>query len=422
MNDSDFLEAVDLAGNFELRQAVERLRAGLFDPLSVRLLTVGEARLSRIFEQGAEALDKNMPAYLCICGPYGQGKSHSLTYIRQEALRQGFVTSHINLDPRETPFHDFQQVYRALVAHIRFPDMETSLVNRLESWANPPDYYGRPEGNEGLEDRFPDILSDEIPHLFKCVLTALARDTVPLSRRERQLKKHAAFHPDEFPYLLARALKGEAVPVHSLRPAFRYRKVFFYKDASLRCRGWEPYLGMLFGLGRLFQKMGFKGWVALFDEAESIAQIRVDSRKKSYQILHRIFAPETPVAGFYPVFAFTDDFFLQVQHEDYDRIKMVKGTETPYFEKNYADLWRDMDIYRLRELSSKEWIDLSVKLMVVHAKAYGWEPSERETCEEMMLRLSETRDQEARMKLKALVDQLDLVQQRQILGEPDVQE
>lgn len=404
-----FLQPLDSVTPFQLRRVVERLRDGLFDPLGVQLLTAHEANLKGVFDQGIKALDNNLPVHLCICGAYGQGKSHSLTYLRQRALRQGFVTSLINLDPREIPFYNFRQVYQSLVAEIRFPGIEkTSLVNQWKTWA-------KEKKDQSSNFNFLDLLPDEMPHIFKAVLVALAQETVWLSKREKGLKKHAAFRPREFPYLLSRALCGETVPVYRLRHAFRYRQVPFYMDAPLTCRGAESYLQMVHGLARLFQQMGFKGWVVLFDEGESIVQTRITSRSKSYQILHKMFVPETPVPGFYPVFAFTDDFFMKVQEEDYDQVRIRKEVEVPYFDQNYAEAWRDLNIYRLHDLTLNEWKDLSEKLIILHSRAYGWQPPETRTREEMARRLSETRNQEARLKLKSLVDQLDLIHQEQIL-------
>jgi hypothetical protein len=172
---------------------------------------------------------------------------------------------------------------------------------------------------------------------------------------------------------------------------------------------------MVFSLARLFQGMAFKGWVVLFDEGESIAQGRITSRSKSYQILHRMFVPENPIPGFYPVFAFTDDFFTQVAQEDYDRVRVRNEMEVPYFDRNYAKAWRDLTICRLTDLTSAEWKALSEKMMVLHARAYGWRPLETQAREELKRRLSEAHDQEARLKLKALVDQLDLCHQAQVL-------
>lgn len=410
MDTSVFLQALESVTPFQLRRVIERLRDGLFDPLGVQLLTAHESNLNRVFDQEVKALDNNLPVHLCICGAYGRGKSHSLTYLRQRALRQGFVTSQINLDPREIPFHNFRQVYQALVAEIRFPGIEkTSLVNQWKAWA-------KEKKDQSSNFNFLELLPDEMPHIFKAVLVALAQETVRLSKREKGLKKHAAFRPREFPYLLARALGGETVPVYRLRHAFKYRQCPFYKDAPLTCRGAEPYLQMVYGLACLFQQMGFNGWMLLFDEGESIAQTRITSRSKSYQILHKMFFPETPVSGFYPVFAFTDDFFMKVQEEDYDQVRIRKEVEIPYFEQNYAEAWLDLTIYRLHDLTLNEWKDLSEKLITLHARAYGWQPPETRIREEMARRLSETRNQEARLKLKALVDQLDLIHQERVLG------
>lgn len=409
MDTSVFLQALERVTAFELRRVVERLRDGLFDPLGVRLLTAHEAHLNRAFDQGVNALANNSPAHLCICGAYGQGKSHSLTYLRQRALEQGFVTSQINLDPREIPFYNFRQVYQALVAEIRFPGMEkTSLVNQWKVWA-------KEQKAQNPNFDVLDLLPDEMPHLFKAVLTALARENLRLSKREKALKKHASFRPREFPYLLARALGGETIPVYRLRHAFKYREVSFYKDASLACRGTDPYVRMVYGLARLFQQMEFKGWVLLFDEGESIVQTRITSRSKSYRILHKMFIPDSQVFGFYPVFAFTDDFFMKLQEEDYERVRIRNEVEFRYFDQNYAESWRDLTVYRLHDLTLKEWKGLSEKLIVLHARAYGWQPPEIRTREEMAGRLSKTGRQEARLKLKALVDQLDLIHQEQVL-------
>ncbi len=111
MDETAFNAQLNSADNFHLRRAVERLREGLFDPLGVQCLTAGEEKLNQMFDQGTAALDKGRPHHLCVCGAYGQGKSHSLTYLKQRALAHNFVVSYINLDPRQVPFHNFKAVY-----------------------------------------------------------------------------------------------------------------------------------------------------------------------------------------------------------------------------------------------------------------------------------------------------------------------
>ena len=397
-------EMLNRETGFHLRRAVERLREGLFDPVAVRLLTAHEDRLNGAVDRGFRAIDEGKAPHLCICGAYGQGKSHSLTYVQDRALREGFVTSMVNLDPREVPFHDLRQVYRALMANLRFPDTETSLIAQWRAWADG-------QMGEGLDD----LLPEEMPHLFRSILVGIAQETVSLPDRKRRFKKYADYRPREFPHLLSRAFAGHVVPVHRLWHALKYRQVAFYREASLTCRGSEPYLQMVRGLARLLRKMGYRGWVLLFDEGESISQVRITSRSRSYQMLDRMLCPEIPVRSLYPVFAFTDDFFQKVEEEEYDRVRVRGDLEIPYFEKNYADAWKDLTLYRLQDLSQSEWEDLAEKLMHLHARAYRWGPSDAQVRREMAERLSDMQGQETRYRLKALVDQLDLAHQEQVL-------
>ncbi len=394
--------------DFHLRRAVERLREGLFDPVAVRLLTAHEGQLNQALDRGFAELERGEGSHLCICGSYGQGKSHSLTYVQERALGENFVTSMINLDPREVPFHDFRQVYRALMAQLRFPEAKTTLVSQWRTWVDE-------QGGADRENGVADLLPQEMPHLWRSVLAGIAQQTVALSARQRQMKKHAAYRPREFPHLLARALAGDVVPVFRLRHALKYRQVDFYRQASLACQGVEPYVQMVRALARLFRQMGYRGWVLLFDEGESIAQVRITSRSRSYQLLDSLLSPETSDSPLYPIFAFTDDFFQQVEEEEYERVRVRNELEIPYFAKDYARAWQGLTRYVLQDLSGREWDELAEKLMHLHARAYRWSPPRERVQQELGERLAEMSGQETRYRLKALVDQLDLVHQEQVL-------
>ncbi|MEA3467257.1 MAG: BREX system ATP-binding domain-containing protein [Thermodesulfobacteriota bacterium] len=413
MDMEDFSSLLENSDNFLLRRAVERLRDGLFDPFAVQLLTARETQLNTAFDKGVHALTRNESPHLCVCGSYGQGKSHSLTYIRERALDQGFVTSLINLDPREIPFHDFQQVYRALVSGIRFPGSDDTLVQYWKKWTSKQKQNQKisRDNRKGL----PACIPDAMPHFFKSVLTALARKNIPLSTKQKRLKKNITFRPREFPWILANALKGESLPVFRLRHALKYRQVPFYKDASLVCKGWNPFFQAVCSLAQMFQNMGFKGWVLLFDEGESIGQRPINIRRKSYTILDHFFSPASPVPGLYPIFAFTDDFFRQVQDEDYERVYTRQEQELPYFEKNYGKAWHQLNYHHLHDLGAKDWQNLVAKLIRLHAGAYDWKPSAKEISDNMAAVLKTTGEQEARLKIKAFVEHLDLAQQKLVL-------
>ncbi len=415
MDEKAFNEQINGAKNFHLRRAVERLREGLFDPLGVQWLTSGEEKLNQLFDRGGAALDKGTSHHLCVCGAYGQGKSHSLTYLKQRALENNFVVSYINLDPRQTPFHDFKAVYRALMGSMVFPNEETNLVKVWkESTAQ---WLARPENKDKA---IGDFIPGDMPHRFRAILAAMAHKNMEIPANKRKLKKHARFQPRSFAWTLKNALMGKEIPAHKLSAAFHYREVPFYKDHSLVCREPKEYLAMVKGLARLFKEMGYGGWVLLFDEGESIGQTRITSRSKSYDLLHEIFCPEKPAQGFYPVFAFTHDFFTLVETEPWDRTRRPGGRQKidqptekiPCFACNYHKAWKKINIHSLQDLSPDEWETLSGKLKILHGRAYGWEPETPELAREMKQVLSQNKGAESRMKLRLLVNQLDLEQQK----------
>ena len=402
-------EKIISESDFTLRRAVERLREGLFDPLAVRLLTAHEDQLKQAVEDGFRAIEEGQAPHLCICGAYGQGKSHSLTYIEAYARKAHFVTSFINLDPREIPFHRFRDVYRALMAGLRLPDTDDAFPKTWRTWAQ---QQLRHRGD--LHDGVAGLIPEDMPHLFRSVLAAMAQPTVSLTERQQKAKKHARYRPREFPSLLSRALAGEGVPVYRLRHALKYRQVDFYRDASLVCRGDAPYVQMIRSLAGLFREMGYRGWVLLFDEGEAIAQVAVPLRRKSYRLLHHLFFPDASGKGLYPVFGFTDDFFQRVEDEDYGRMQQQGEEERPYFDQNYAEAWRNATRYELQDLSHKEWEALSEMLILLHACAYRWQPPETQARLALQTRLAEQPAHETRYKLKALVDELDLLYQEQV--------
>ena len=123
--------------SFQLRRLLERLREGLYDPLAVRLLTAEHDALDARLQQTLWRSNDDTGSHLCICGGYGQGKSHTLAYIQAQALQQGYVVSAINLDPREVPLHHFRQTYRALLRSLTFPPTagtDGSLTSFLDRW------------------------------------------------------------------------------------------------------------------------------------------------------------------------------------------------------------------------------------------------------------------------------------------------
>lgn len=376
--------------NFFLRRAVERLRDGLFDPVAVNRLTVEKDRVENVFSKGLEAIGKGKSAHLCVCGSYGQGKSHTLTYLNQLALSQGYATSVVQLDLREVPFHQFSTVYQSIMERLSLPD-ELKFTNAWRNWAD----------KDSLE------LLDTTPHRFRMILTAMLCKNKKLSPKESSLKKHQAYRPKEYGHWLEQALMGHDIPAANLKSICKYREVDGYKEHSLSCRGNDSYFQMVQSLGGILKEMGYKGLVLFFDEAESITQGRLPHRVKSYHLLDQFFQQKGSNGSVFPVFAFTDDFFDKVKNESYDDIKGI-------FPKNYATAWQDLTVLRLSDFSSQGWESLLDRLMQLYSQAYQIDlPIQvKPNLQSLLVKLEA---QENRFKLKALVNKLDIETQKVLL-------
>ncbi|MBF0203488.1 MAG: DUF2791 family P-loop domain-containing protein [Desulfamplus sp.] len=501
-NNQDFEKILKDTPNFKLRRAMERLREGLFDPIGVRLLTTGDMDINQHFETQIKNLEKGKNAHLCVCGAYGQGKSHTLNYIQQRALEENYAVSYINLDPREVPFHNLKQVYHSLMENLAFPCETVESSNPVKININPLNSSDALTNNsstlnssnalnnsnlsnsnsllknsnllnnngtlnismfngsstfvdiwkkkvrqwlslsENRDKSVLDMIPETTPHRFKSILAAMALQTEAIPNDKRNLKKHVGFKPREFPWILNSAFMGKEIPVIQLRNALRYRKVSFYNEESLSCKDDRIYLESIQAYAALFQNMGYKGWIVLFDEAESIMLTRINQRAKSYSLLHELFCPDRPIKGFCPVFAFTHDFFTHLKNEDFERTRIIKKQKTdslkitntsqkkeilektdmseekenPFFERNYSKAWHDINIYRLRNLTSNEWHLLIRKLIQIHALAYRWEPDVDAMDKIIFSRLLKQSEAESRMKLKLIVNLLDLEQQQMVIS------
>jgi len=369
---------------FTLRRAVERLRDGLFDQVAVNLLTVEDDRIDTVFSKSLKNLEKGKSDYLCICGSYGQGKSHTLNYLNQLALSQGYATSVVQVDSREVPFHQFSIVYQLIMGRLSLPDGK-KFINAWKNWA----------------DKNSLNFLDTMPHRFKMILTAMLNKNKQLTSKESFLKKHKAYRPKEYGYWLDKALLGYDIPAIHIQSVCKYREVDGYLGQSLSCRGNDSYFQMIQSLGIVLKEMGYKGLLLFFDEMESVAQVRLGNRVKSYYLLDRFFQTKGYV---FPAFAFTDDFFEKVKSELYDDEKKV-------FPKNYAEAWQDLNILRLQNFFSQGWESLLDRLLQLYSLAYQIDlPLQLKPSLQSLLNKLETH--ETRFKLKALVNKLDIETQQ----------
>lgn len=106
----------------EFRRAFEAVNLGVVpsDPKMLAKLTIGGEDITRdIRDVLAGASSKG--AYRVFMGYYGSGKSHHLQMVKAVALREGWVTATLELDPKAADPAKPATVYRELLANLAFP-------------------------------------------------------------------------------------------------------------------------------------------------------------------------------------------------------------------------------------------------------------------------------------------------------------
>src|SRR6266545_5635546 len=107
---------------FRARQTLEALRLGIVPVQDVETLTIGleaeqvslDRALARSKERGGDAL--------ALIGDYGFGKSHFVELSARRALRENCLVAVASLDLVEAPPGKANEIYKALIHGIRYPD------------------------------------------------------------------------------------------------------------------------------------------------------------------------------------------------------------------------------------------------------------------------------------------------------------
>jgi hypothetical protein len=117
-------EATLETDQFRARQTLEALRFGIVPVQDVETLTIGleaeRVSLDRALARGKERGGDT----LAVIGDYGYGKSHFVELAARRALRENFLVSVASLDLVEVPPGKANEIYKALVRSIRYPDSD----------------------------------------------------------------------------------------------------------------------------------------------------------------------------------------------------------------------------------------------------------------------------------------------------------
>ena len=252
---------------------VEALRLGVVPDVRDGSNSVGRARQMSAVESTLSATGRGQGGLQAFIGDYGAGKTHLLEEIRAEALRRGFATAHVVLDPQECKPSHPRRVHRRITTGLAYPDTRHGGLRPLLARALRSDRArdvfmvdSEVEPRDALEDGAHLYLTPALRYLDE--LGVLESGTLA------RPKQHAVD-------LLMRWLEGDPTLSNSKiqramqRVAPPRGKLFSLKDY----RPWSRiYAYLLSGLARLARLSGYGGVAVVLDEAEFHAVLSTRNR------------------------------------------------------------------------------------------------------------------------------------------------
>uniref|UniRef100_A0A7C3Z312 ATP-binding protein n=1 Tax=candidate division WOR-3 bacterium TaxID=2052148 RepID=A0A7C3Z312_UNCW3 len=234
-------EKIDLIA---ARRMVEAFRLGIVPRRDIENFTFGREKEISLLKREIEKLKMGEGTSFLLEGEYGSGKTHLLEYLYHLGLKEGIVTSRVELDPREVSLARPKKVYREIIHNLRF-------------------LTGEKEG--GFRDLLRNATRLDLKdHIYFSPLLACLRRI----EDERQTGEKLPFAAEVFwQWVEGESTKEYAAknPLHRIRGGYKIPALYDFSTAV------DFYCYLLSGISYIARALGHFGLLLLLDEAETIA-------------------------------------------------------------------------------------------------------------------------------------------------------
>ena len=327
------------------------------------------------------ARDTREPGGEVLLGKYGEGKTHLLHTIIDIAHQSNMVVSFVSLS-KETPLDKLHLLYPKLIAGTYLPGRAQPGLSSLFECITP----GSPIVTDMLAFSAKHLQSDKLFFLLRSYLGT--EDT-------------------EEKYMLLADLEGDFMANPPLKQI--YRRIFAEKANFERNFSKTKHTRDYFAfMSRLFLRMGYSGWVLLFDEAELIGRLGKRARLNAYANMALFMALEkdSPLEAVFSVFAMASSYREDVIEGKHEHENLAASSlDPPSRESAGRALDRIASAPQLNPLTNDEIQDITCRIQKLHAQAYGWEPDADAA------RLPDERGYLLRTRIRGVVERLDQLYQ-----------
>lgn len=314
---------------------------------------------------------------MIISGKYGEGKTHLLNTVWELANQQNMVVSLVSLS-KETPLDKLHVLYPKVVANTYLPNhTQPGFTQELSKLS----------ANSAL-----------MQHLL-----LYTQNQLETNRLYYHLSCLVRSDDPEEQYLLETDLMGDFIPNHQINRIHRRifgEKATFNKPFAKTKHALDYYCF----LSHLFVKLGYSGWVILFDESELIGRYGKKARQKTYLAMDHFLNPTESLQSVFSLFAFSSSFAADVieQKGEYE-------TATEHFPDDHQIIHGTLDAImrakQLEPLSTSEIHRILEGIITFHAKAYDWQPDIDPKL--LIAKIEESGGYLLRSKIRSAIEYLD---------------
>ena len=317
--------------SFEARHIIEALRQGVPSRAVGRYFSDSRPGImKRITESMENVLDGEGSRGMIVTGRYGEGKTHLLNTIFNQAHASKCVVSYVSLS-KETPM-DHEQ---------------PGFSEKLEALSP-----NSPAASDLLVYAAKELETDKLYYVLKSYLNT---------------------QDEEEKFALLADMEGDFIANAQLKRI--YRRIFNtpaqYNTNFSKTKHAMDYFSFM---SRLFCRLGYKGWIILVDEAELMGRLGKKARLKAYQNIGSFLGGEECLTNIFTLIALSSSYVEDVidgKHEFENVEQNLAGNQG-----QVRDVLNAMiKAPELVPLTEDEILQTLLRVQEFHGQAYDWTPN-----------------------------------------------
>ena len=381
--------------DFQSRHIIEALRSG------IPSRAVGEyfsqsrpAMMKKITSRMEKVRETGISDGMIYTGRYGEGKTHLLNTVFGLASSSNMVVSYVALG-KETPIDKPYLLYQKIIANTYLPGaVQPGFRQVLEGLT-----AGSSVTSELLAYAAQELMTDKLYYLLRAYLGT---------------------QDDEERYAFLADLEGDFTTGAVIKRSFRRQtgKAAKFCQTFSKTKHSEDYF---YFMSHMFRRLGYDGWVLLFDETELLGRMGKKTRAKSYLRMQDFLQPPAALEGVFSLFALSTSYTEDVidRRNEFANVEGIFSDMPDDLKAVKATLNAMVNAPELAPLTKAEISRILMSIQTLHGKAYDWTP---DVSQKSLNDATEAGGYLLRTKIRAAIEYFDQLYQYGEAGRTKVTE